>query len=367
MPKKNKIKINKTIKDKKAIKKKNKKGKRLALMLIVTFFVGILLIISTYAWFSVSLNVKVKRFDVVVSSDSGLFISLDGINFSDSIELSVNSVITNLKNRYPTHTNQWALAGLWPVSSNGINHSNQDKFQVFAASFARKSAHTKERYMFTRLLSENQSGAASPFIAFDIFLKNVTGSPFSDNLYLDEGTSVTFSDDTEPEIIETMEDVLNSIRFGFLKIGSVPLNSDIKTIQGIKCNNQCEFVIYEPNSAKHSNETIERIKERYDYDLVDGEYLPTYGVIKAGSRLEFSRIIPTEDGYKIDYDPEYFALQRTITSFENSIFKIPNAITKMRIYVWIEGQDFDSLETNSDGASVNLVINFVKDLASYEQ
>ena len=34
-----------------------------------------------------------------------------------------------------------------------------------------------------------------------------------------------------------------------------------------------------------------------------------------------------------------------------------NAVTRFRVYVWLEGQDIDSLETDSDGAEVSISIN----------
>ena len=53
----------------------------------------------------------------------GLFISLDGVNFSDTVEISYDSIINDIKTNYPTNTNQWASGGLWPASSNGIKTS----------------------------------------------------------------------------------------------------------------------------------------------------------------------------------------------------------------------------------------------------
>ncbi len=90
-----------------------------------------MLIVAAYAWLSASLNVRVKFFDLVVSSDSGLFISLDGIEYSDTVEISVDSLINDLKSTYPNNTNQWSTGGLWPVSSNGIKTPNSDKFSMY--------------------------------------------------------------------------------------------------------------------------------------------------------------------------------------------------------------------------------------------
>ena len=90
--------------------------------------VGVLLIFSSYAWFSTSLNVKIKEFNMIVSKNSGLSISFDGINFDKAIEISRDTLINGLTKTYPNHTNQWANSGLWSVSSNGISNPNASKF-----------------------------------------------------------------------------------------------------------------------------------------------------------------------------------------------------------------------------------------------
>ncbi len=47
--------------------------------------------------------------------------------------------------------------------------------------------------------------------------------------------------------------------------------------------------------------------------------------------------------------------------------QVPHAITKARVYIWVEGQDIDSLETYSKGTVLELGINFVKDTMGFEQ
>jgi hypothetical protein len=332
-------------------------------LLIATFFTGVLLIVSSYAWLSASLNVKVKFFDLSVSTDNGLFISLDGIDYSDSVEISVNSVITDLRATYPNHTNQWASGGLWPVSSNGIKNPNREKFDVYVGEVSKRYKNrNNKRFLNTILVNEDEASALNSYISFDLFLKNVSGSPKSDNLYLDEDTFIDFNEDTEEDVKESMANIMNSMRFGFVRIGSVSSKETINNIQNIKCNNICEMLIYEPNSTSHSNDSIESLVEN-GITLVDGEYTSTYAVINEGQFLEHMN---GQVGSGIPLDTEHFALQRTITTFDNPIFKIPNGVTKLRVYVWIEGQDIDSLETYSKGAAIDIGINFVKDLAGYE-
>jgi hypothetical protein len=334
------------------------------LLMIAIFFTGVLLIISTYAWLSQSLNVKVKFFDLSVSTDNGLFISLDGIDYSDSVEISINSVITDLKATYPNHTNQWAAGGLWPVSSNGIKNASRDKFDVYAGEVSKRYRNkNNRRFLNTILLTENEPMALNSYIAFDLFLKNVSGSPKSDNLFLGEDTFVDFSEDTPEDIKESMRNIMNSIRFGLVRIGSVSSKESVQNIQNIKCNNNCDMLIYEPNSTSHSADSIENVNKEYGITLVDNKYIPTYAIISEGKLLDQ---INGQEGSGIPLDTEHFALQQTITSFTKPIYAIPNGVTKLRAYVWIEGQDIDSLETYSKGAAIDIGINFVKDLAGYE-
>ncbi len=352
-------------------KRKGKNGEiretNVKLLLLVAFFTAVLLIFSTYAWLSASLNVQIKFFDLVVSSDSGLFISLDGITFSDSVEVSLQSVITDLRATYPNHVNQWAAGGLWPVSSNGIRNANSDKFDIFIGEVRRYKGkdRPKKKYLSTILVEERNSNAANIFIAFDLFLKNVTASPYTDNVYLTEDTYIEFEEGISDDDREAMSGIMNSMRFGILKMSSTSAKSDIRTIQNLKCNNQCKAFIYEPYHLLHSDFSIAKALEEYNITLIDGVYSPTYAVIAEGEFLEHAN---GHEETGIPLDTEHFAFQQTINNddFYKPLFAIPAGITKLRVYLWIEGQDIDSLETNSRGAAIYISLNFEKDLASYE-
>ena len=328
--------------------------------IFVIFMIGVLLIFSSYAWFSTSLNVKIKEFNMIVSKNSGLSISFDGINFDTSIEISRDTLINELTKTYPNHVNQWAAIGLTPVSSNGISDNNSYFFDVFSSSGVKYKNRQKTRgFITTAKVIESKPRSFSYFIAFDIFFKNETGSPVADNLYFDEGTTAYMTSDSGEE----MQGLVNSIRIGIVKVGSVPLNSDAKTIQNIQCNHNCKSVIYEPNSRAHTMLSRERAA-KYNLDLKDGEEFPTFGMTKAGGPIYVEDNI--SGSTKIDYN--YFALQKTIkeNEFDEPLFTVPDGITKARVYLWIEGQDIDSLETDSTGAEIYVDINFVKDTNGYQ-
>ena len=121
------------------------------------------------------------------------------------------------------------------------------------------------------------------------------------------------------------------------------------------------MVIYEPNSTSHTEKSIEDALD-YGITLIDGKYTPTYGMIKEGTRLDHTNGHP---GTGIPLNTTNFREQVTIKDFKNSIFEVPNAITKARVYIWLEGQDVDSLETHSKGTDLDVIINLEKDLAGY--
>ena len=353
MKKKNK-KVSKTKNNNKKIIVEKVQSKNFNLMLLVTFFLGVLLIFSAYAWFQSALNVQVKFINLVVSKNNGLFISLDGINFGSSVEISKQTLIENLKQTYPGNTSQWAKYGLSPVSTNGIPNSNTSVFDIYHASDVSIDYINEKSYLTTRKNKEDGISDKKSYIAFDIFLKNITGSPVSDNLYIDEGTNVIIDNGHTEQI----EGLINSVRIGFVKVGSVSNIASVQEIQNIECNNNCQMVIYEPNSLNHTELSIERAK-KYNINLINGQYYPTHAITGEINFVEIGEIIKGNLVKNV-------SRQITRVDINRPIFEIPDGITKIRVYVWLEGQDIDSLETRSEGADVSVLINLIKDTAGYD-
>lgn len=334
---------------------------RFYISVVTIFLLGILLIFSTYAWFSTSLNVRVKTFNMIVTKNSGLSISFDAINYDRSIEISEDILINRLVETYPNNLSQWASNGLIPVSSPGIKNRNSYFFDVYTSSGVRyRSKELINGFVSTNLATEKNRRSFNNFIAFDLFLKNETGSPISDNLYFEEDTEFKMTSESSEE----MEGLINSARIGIVKVGSVALDTPVETIQNLQCNNDCESIIFEPNSTKHSALSIERAK-KFGINLKEGRQFPTYAYKKAGGPFEIADTV--SGSVAINYD--YFELQdtRTEDEIDRPLFPIPDGITKIRIYVWIEGQDIDSLETDSQGAETAISISFRKDTQGYAE
>ncbi|MBQ4571637.1 MAG: hypothetical protein IJO27_01065 [Bacilli bacterium] len=329
--------------------------------IFLIFVFAVLLIVSSYAWFSTTLNVKIKTFNMVVTRNDGLSISHDAVTYGNYIEISRDLLYDNLAKTYPGHRTIWNQNGLIPVSTNGNSSRNSYFFDVYTTTgiFYKDFAKRTDGHVTTKLYNQSSPKKYSYFLSFDIFFFNDTGSPVADNLYFDSGTGFVINE----ELDEQMQGLVNSLRIGIIKVGSLPATATPSEVQNIQCNNDCEAIIFEPFRTQHENMAIENAA-KYGIRVVDGEEFPTYANVNAVVKKPIKDIISGSD----NLDTENFKLQHTITEddFAEPLFTVPDGYTKARIYVWIEGQDIDSLETMSSGTNVDLSVNFVKDTLGYD-
>lgn len=348
---------NKKAKEKHKLKRKI--NTKITIIVIILF--GILLIVAAYAWFSTSLNARIRTFRMAVERNSGLTISLDGITYDYYVDITEENLIDNLARTYPNSLSQWATFGLTPVSSNGITNPNSQFFDIYMSEDGViYSRNNRERgYIETKKSVENSPRRMNYYVAFDIFLRNETGSPVADNLYLERDSEFSINE----EASEEMTGLNNSIRLGIVKIGSTDLNASVEEVQNLSCNNDCRSIIYEPNSRNHTALSIENAK-KYGVNLINGNRFPTYAFNSEGGPIYLGNTVSGSP----NMDLTYLTLQDTWTEedLNQPLFTIPDGVTKARIYLWIEGQDIDSLETNSEGADLSISINFVKDTTGYD-
>ena len=370
-----KTKVNKYVKKTSSVSKKEKTSLRdklpfvdkilsrkrnIYITIFLIFVFAILLIVSSYAWFSTTLNVQIKTFNMLVTKNDGLSISHDAVSFGNYIEISKELLYDNLAKTYPGHKTIWNANGLVPVSTNGPQ-KNGHLFDVYTTSgiWYKDFVKRTEGKITTRLYDQSVPKKYSYFLSFDVFFLNDTGSPVADNLYFDSGTGFIINE----ELDEEMQGLVNSLRIGIVKVGSLPKTATAREVQNLECTSNCEFVIYEPFRTQHAQMAIDNA-ERHGIEVVDGEEFPTYANINEVDRLP---IVDTISGSST-LDTTNFALQKTITErdFDKPLFSVPDGYTKARIYIWIEGQDIDSLETMSSGTNVDISVNFVKDTLGYD-
>ena len=216
---------------------------------------AVLLIVSSYAWFSTTLNVKIKTFNLLVTKNDGLSISHDAVTYGNYIEISRELLYDDLGRTYPGYRTMWNANGLVPVSTNGPSSRNSHFFDVYTTSGILYSdfVNKKNGVVTTKLYDQSVPKKYSYFLAFDVFFHNDTGSPVADNLYFDGGTGFVINE----ELDEQMQGLVNSLRIGIVKVGSLPKTASPREVQNIKCNNDCEAIIFEPFSTQHAPMAIE--------------------------------------------------------------------------------------------------------------
>ena len=326
-------------------------------LIFLAFITCVVFIYSSYAWFSSTLDVKISDFRAVVDPETGLYISLDGVRWGSTVEISEETIIDKLKELYPGHTNQWSK-GLTSVSTVGLRNNAQNKFSMYG----NKTPFIANILKFNRTeidviqLDESKSNSNADFIAFDIFIKNLTTSPYSDNLYFVNGTKVVnASDDSD-------DTAANAFRLGLLFMGSVHKNASVEQIQNISCAPTCYQYIYEPNSRMHTEQSIKTLA-KHNYNVEQGQEYSTYGVYNSGNKIQMWSGV---ENSAVPFNNNIFRKQVTSTNLNTPVGQIPSGITKVRVYIWVEGQDIDIIEHKPEVYKVSVTMNFEKDMAGYE-
>lgn len=331
-------------------KKEERRRKKLFLMIFMILFVGIVLTASTYAWFTTNSSVTVEGIDVNVSTSQGLQISTDAKNWksivsNDDITGAVWDSTTSslLANQFPT-------GQLSPVSSAGI--VSGARMQMFSGS-VETDVNTKINQLTTASLNDTH-GSTGDYIAFDLFFRTVGGKKESETdekgyemLYLAENSKVEWK--SGPKGIE------NAARIAFVVLGNTDYSSQPDVAQMLA--SATDPWIWEPNYDAHRASARTHANQVYGMDLStftgnDSDGYKTNKLDYLGVKAATTNSLPLNSN-----DTNVFQAVTTngtpasgITeSSYTQMFKIQGGITKVRIYMWIEGQDIDCEDLASSG------------------
>ena len=316
--------------------------KSLFIMLILT---AMLMVTSTYAWFSANKEVALEGINAKVVAAEGLQISLDGEAWSSKITINKQNLAAAVSNNYT-----WPDA-LVPVSTVGETASgNMNMF------YGDVSADGSE---LTNAAAETDADTTK-YIVFDLYFKNSSSQP-TDDLQLNVGTKVAINavDGKQGTGLE------NSVRSSIVLYENTALMTDDgATIRAIAAGTPL-VSIWEPNYNKHIAEVVKNDHDRIPSADTD---FTTLGIKSAGEG--------TISDINVAADPsnEFLGPQKTIktdatvgaatnmTAVDGATqLKLKqNSVMKARIYIWLEGQDPDCIDTASTGKSIDIVLGFTK-------
>ena len=313
----------------KSKKKNERKRRKIFLAIIMILFVGVVLTASTYAWFTANRTVTVEAIDVQVSTSQGLQISTDATNWKSIV---TNTDITGVNwtdalNQLPQGSNTASPVSTIGTVSNGLMDMYKGTIDTGTGGanilIAEKSTETL--------------GTAGDFVAFDLFFQ----SSAAQTVYLTSNSNVVAKG--------TSTGIQNAARVAFIKEGSVPYGSapaDAWALRG----EQSKW-IWEPNYDVHTAAGVSNALNVYGTTVgqTGGSKLPYKGV---KAPIAKANNIPLNSP-----STDYFADVTTVGSLASGIptsgylnaFDVAEGVTKVRIYMWIEGQDVDCEDRASGG------------------
>lgn len=422
--------------------KNRKKARRVKRLALICTMCTIILVVSTYAWFIGMRTVNVSSFDVEIAATEGLYLSLDGVAWSETVNINSTNykydTTEGAKNVvYQGNTNTWSGGGLIPVSTIGeINPTSSRLIMYEKGSLTttdggyRLMASKVENHTVTEGTEEGKG-----FVAFDLFIKNLSGNEYyadynqlnEEAIYLTQASNVSVVGTGTDQELTGIE---NSVRVAFAQIGRVEATTTTQsTITGITCATSgsvtgiCDRYaqIWEPNDKDHVQNAINwyntscvkrtgtSVTATGSYSgtcqaLTNGEYSHTYAV---GSVIDYDDNIDVYDGPDYNtyassiknysdsaysyvdaystiaehnevagigkisetttgglYAYDYFTdTEKMLTGMDRPTFMTlaPNSITKVRVYVYIEGQDIDNYDFASLGKKISVSFGFTKE------
>ena len=401
-------------------KKKKVNNKKIQSILVISGLSAVVLIVSTYAWFIGRQEVGVDSFNIGIAATEHLQFSMNGTEWSNKINLinDSGSWIADdggASSAYAGNTNSWGT-GLVPVSSSGRINVPYSRLELFEkTSFTRTAGGFK--LLSTFIDNDPVDGESGSYVAFDLFVKNSSGQTYypdydpteEEEIFLTYNSAVsvdTAGVEEDLKAAATASGIENSIRVSFLPIGRViGTSTDSDLITGISCAAGVDGVtpickdnrstIWEPNDTKHNANATSwytdncrpRIAKDSTANLLDPASYNVAEVCKGfvdGTAVVTNTVydditsdvsIDIYDGFNgADINATYMSALNTFTDTEKNVdgdarnpfmFLAPNSITKIRVYIYLEGNDFD----NQDLAEVlgtQITVNFGFTKQQYE-
>ena len=389
------------------MRRKLKNEKKISGLLIFMLLTAILAITATYAWFSTQRDVEVSGMRLNVEVAESLQISLDGEIWTQSIQ------IANMRQFYGTYTGtgdsfaiyqakkpdaggntNYVPTELLPVSSAG--EVANGKLQFVQGTIENNAdgttklkgitACSENDLTATETVANRQNGNAQhPYLVFDMYLRNISAKTTGlDELLLNAGSAVWVNSGTADDGDQEGAGVAGtgleySARVGMVVYGNTisttATNTQTKTIgqqiRELTAKGDEVAAIWEPNHKEHTAYVVANNGRGI---TSTSEEVDTYGVkvaVASAATKEIANINATNDANLVAVDtftPDYTTAEggvdeKTIitNTAGNNLGIAPNQISKVRIYVWLEGQDPDCIDLASTGDKLNVTLKLTKD------
>ena len=288
-------------------------------MLIVS---AIVLTSATYAWFSMAKRVEVESMELNVTSPEGIQISANTSAFTT--KLTVDEIKGVASSRFTAYTG----------NMNNVPDTVKPSSSLFRTNGYLPAFYDGSINDAGRMDIYKRADVGSGFVAFDLFVKVKTA------------TTVKFGSSTVK--CEGNPELPTAMRIALINCGTVAEKADAAASQSVLPGvNSAKKVIYEVDAANHTAAAAA---------LGASGIMTTRTITAAGTNLV------TDSTYKnIVSNATYVGpTEATIaTSASQARVDVDAGITRVRVYMWMEGNDVDCA---NDVAGATLNFNLVLEI-----
>ncbi len=405
-------------------RQKQAHAKRVRNLIVMFTLSAVILSVSTYAWFIGMKTVNVETFDVKIKAADSLLLSIDGSKWVETLEINQGNYKADAYTNNTNSWGGSGLIPVSSIGQMDVTNSRMKMFEkasltttpggyrIMSSQIAYNLNPTDEvnGYVVFDLFVRNYSGTQ--------YIEDLNQED-EEAIYLTKDSAVKVADSGVKDT-----GIENSVRVAFAQIGRVEGTSmDSAKITGISCNGAIGTVtagvtgicrtaqIWEPNDKLHVPAAISwyntSCATRADADGTYGSYgscgavtndaaYKTYAITKkidSADKVDiydgigYNGYTQTVESYSNDdantnidivttandlttltgkplYSYPYFTdTMKTKTGMDRPTFMTlaPNSITKIRVYIYIEGQDVDNYDFASIGKKISVAFGLSKE------
>lgn len=309
-------------------------------------FVGVILTASTYTWFTANKTVTVDSLDVNVSTSTGLQISTDAINWKTIV--TSDDILNAKTTGYTAAVNQIPSGQTNPVSSGAEVDAGTGYLNMYRGLLSDDTGLGNLK--LTAVKSTETNGTEGDFIAFDLFFNTNEAQ----DIYLTSGSNVIGGD---ADGGGTDTSIQNAARVAFLPQGTNPEASNSSASQALKATDATGLKIWEPNADTHTANGVNNAQSNYGkggLQAGEGNAPVEYYGVKAAIGSGNAQDVGSTDGTYfnlVDTSKGLFTTNKSgiPTTAYQQVLHLAKGVTKVRIYMWVEGQDVDCEDYASGG------------------
>lgn len=334
--------------EEKDLRKQNRRKRkkyRLLILLLLLFGTGIMLATSTYAWFTANKTVSIGTLQVQIEAKNGIQISADGTNWKSIVQ---KTDLTSASATYKAAKNQLPDV-LEAVSTGGVVNTDGQ----LPMYYGNIGTNADGNYILTATKETDTNGETGKYIAFDLFFKVDKES----DIWITPTSGVKSTDTNDTGI-------KNASRIGFVVLGNTTAGAAVSDIQALNKGTSSSTYIWEPNYNIHTPAGIANARDVYGVTTTaDDAILPYSGVISDIADVDdvlLGNATQEKDAAKFK---DVTIAYQTKSGYTHYIpaFKLSNGITKVRIYMWVEGQDVDC-ENNASNGNITFDLQITTEL-----